>query len=111
MVVFLVFLAILGWIGGSLLLSQATYGVGAIAAACLFAILARIAQAGEQHREMVRLMRAGLGMPDQGMPPPSRPGGWVCPQCRYENGAALFDCPNCGAARPTTTRYRASYSK
>lgn len=104
MVTVLIVLAVLGWIGGSLLLTQATYGVGALTAACLFAILARIAQAGEQHREMSRLMRAGLGMADPAPPTTRAPGTWICVHCQSTNGAGLFDCPRCGAARPTARR-------
>lgn len=39
-----------------LLLAPAVYGVGALAAACLFGILARIAQAGDQHAELMRVL-------------------------------------------------------
>jgi hypothetical protein len=46
----LLVLAVLGGIVGFMFLSQATTGVGIIALACLIAIVARIAQAAEQHR-------------------------------------------------------------
>jgi len=54
MAAFLVLLAVICWAVGGLLLTPATYGVGALIAACLFAILARIAQAGDQHAELMR---------------------------------------------------------
>lgn len=49
----LVVLALLGGIMGFMFLSQATTGVGIIAFACLIAILARVAQAAEQHKELL----------------------------------------------------------
>ena len=49
----LVFLACIIAIGGFFFLSEATVGVGIMAAACLFAILARIAQAAEYHAELM----------------------------------------------------------
>jgi hypothetical protein len=42
---------------GAFLLSQATAGVGALVIACFLGICARIAQAGQQHRVLVRLLR------------------------------------------------------
>lgn len=100
MVVFLVILAILGWVAGSFLLSQATMGVGVLAAACLFGIFARIAQAGDQHREIMRTLRSG-GEPSRADPPrPSMPGDWFCNQCGNRNTTNVFDCTNCGAGRP-----------
>lgn len=96
----LVILALLAAIVGGLTMSQISAGVGILAGACLLAILARMVQAGRQHREMVSLLRQGLGM----APPvvaTNRPGTWTCARCQYENGTGLFDCPHCGAARPT----------
>jgi uncharacterized protein YceK len=49
---FLIVLALLAGCGGLMLLSNATTGVGVIGFACLFAILARIAQAAEQRKEL-----------------------------------------------------------
>jgi len=49
---FLIVLALLAGFGGLMFLSNATTGVGVICFACLFAILARIAQAAEQHKEL-----------------------------------------------------------
>ena len=42
---------------GVYMLSQATAGVGAIAMACFLGIGARVAQAGQQHRAIVRILR------------------------------------------------------
>lgn len=98
--VILVIVACISGLIGFLALSQATTGVGLLAGACLAAILARMAQASHHQGQLTRLMRAGFGLPDR--PAPSgRPGAWICPTCRYENGAGLFDCPHCGTARPT----------
>jgi hypothetical protein len=99
---FLIALAVLGAVIGLLTVTQATQGVWAVAAACLFAILARIAQAGVQHREMVQLMRAGLGLTDPR--PAAPPGAWICARCQRANGPGLFDCAQCGAARPRAER-------
>jgi len=55
-VILLVLLALLIGPAGFMLLSNATTGVGVIALACLFAILARIAQAAEQHKELKNLL-------------------------------------------------------
>lgn len=49
----LIVLALLGGIIGFMSLSQATTGVGIIALASLVAILARIAQSAEQHKELL----------------------------------------------------------
>lgn len=99
----LVILALLAAVVGGLTMSQVSAGVGVLAGACLLAILARMAQASRQHRELVSLLRQGLGL---SLPVTSsgRPGAWICPQCHYENGAGLFDCPHCGAARPPSPR-------
>ena len=48
----LIVVALLVGLIGFGFLSNATSGVGIIAWACLFAILARIAQAAEQHKEI-----------------------------------------------------------
>lgn len=40
-----------------LFINQATLGVGMLAGGCLAAILARVAQAGSHHREIVALLR------------------------------------------------------
>jgi hypothetical protein len=49
----LLVLALLGGIAGFMFLSEATTGVGIIAFACLIGILARVAQAAEQHKELL----------------------------------------------------------
>ena len=49
----LIVLALLFGAGGLLFASQATGGVAAIAVGCLFAILARMAQAAKYHSELV----------------------------------------------------------
>ena len=51
MTVLLVVLSVLGGLLGLVLLSNATMGVGTLAFAILLAILARINQASEHHRE------------------------------------------------------------
>ena len=51
----LVSLALLGI--GLLMITQATLGVGLVAVACVMAILARIAQASDQHAELMRQIR------------------------------------------------------
>lgn len=96
MVKLLVIAAVMAWIGGGMLLTPATYGVGILTAGCLFAILARMAQAGSQHREAMWLLRSGLNVPPPG------PNTWICSKCQWENGGRLFECPNCRAARPTS---------
>jgi len=50
MAAFLVVLAVLAGLIGSVLLSQATLGVGIIGGACLLGILARICQADKDNR-------------------------------------------------------------
>lgn len=56
MVILLVILAILALVVGFFTLSQATLGVGLLAAACLFGILGRIAQAAQHQTELKTLM-------------------------------------------------------
>lgn len=93
----LVIVALVGWVIGILLLSQATYGVGVLAAACLFAILARMAQASRQHQEMRRLIEAqGRALAAQGQV------AWVCMQCGTLAPSGILNCPACGTSRPTT---------
>lgn len=50
----LVLLALVLWFFGFAMLTQATQGVGAVAMACLLAILARMAQAAEHQRVLLR---------------------------------------------------------
>ncbi|HVJ24242.1 MAG TPA: hypothetical protein VM756_09945 [Burkholderiales bacterium] len=57
--IMLVVVAVLFGVGGLVFASQATGGVAAIALGCLFAILARISQAGRHHEESMRA-RANL---------------------------------------------------
>ena len=56
MVILLVILAILALVVGFFTLSQATLGVGLLAAACLFGILGRIAQAAQHQTELKTLL-------------------------------------------------------
>jgi hypothetical protein len=56
MTVLMVVLALLAGLGGFTSLSQATMGVGIICIGCLLAILGRIAQAAEQHRDIKTLL-------------------------------------------------------
>jgi hypothetical protein len=53
MSVVLVVVSVIAALIGVVSLSNATMGVGFVAGACLLAILARIAQAGEHHRELL----------------------------------------------------------
>lgn len=48
----LVILAVLGGLVGLASLSQATFGVGLICGSCLLAVVARIAQAAKEHRDI-----------------------------------------------------------
>lgn len=50
-------MALVVTIGGLFALSQATLGVGSICIACFLAILARIAQAGYQHAEVLNVLQ------------------------------------------------------
>lgn len=58
MVVLLLILAILALAAGFMFLSQATLGVGVIAAGCFLAIVARIAQAAKHQEELKRMLEA-----------------------------------------------------
>jgi hypothetical protein len=51
-------LAVLFWLVGFTMLTQATQGVGAVAMAAVLAILARIIQAAGQHAEIMRHLRS-----------------------------------------------------
>lgn len=51
-----VVLAGLAFVIGIVFLSNATMGVGAIAAGCFFGIFARIAQADRQHRAVLKAL-------------------------------------------------------
>jgi membrane-bound ClpP family serine protease len=57
MVAILVLVAVLGLLVGVTSLSNATAGVGIIGAACLLAIFARIAQAGQQHDRLIKALK------------------------------------------------------
>ncbi len=56
MVVLLLLAAVLAAAGSVLFVSEATMGVWVMAGAILLAALARIAQAGQQHQEAMKLM-------------------------------------------------------
>ena len=75
MTVVLVVLACLGALVGFVFASQATMGVALLAAACLLAIFARIAQASSHHDELKRLLREQrrLGEQEPESPPVHRP--------------------------------------
>lgn len=51
---FLIALAVLDAVVGTFLLTQATAGVGIICLGCLIAIMARIAQAAAQHKQLAK---------------------------------------------------------
>ena len=80
----LVIVALLVALGGALLLSSATTGVGLFAAACLIAILARLAQSSRQHQDIMRVASAG----------------WICMQCGTLAGNRVDVCPSCAVPRP-----------
>lgn len=58
MVALLLLLAFLALVVGLFLLSQASLGVGVIAAGCFLAIVARIAQAAKHQEELKRMQQA-----------------------------------------------------
>lgn len=80
----LVIVALLVALGGALTLSAATTGVGLFAAACLIAILARLAQSSRQHQDVMRATSAG----------------WICMRCGTLSGNRVGACPSCAAPRP-----------
>lgn len=53
----LILLALFGGLVGFLSLSDATTGVGIVCLSCLAAILARIVQAADQHKELTALLQ------------------------------------------------------
>lgn len=57
MTALLIVLGLLAAVLGSLLLSEATMGVGVIGLACFLGILGRIAQASGQHAGITRLLK------------------------------------------------------
>jgi hypothetical protein len=62
----LIILAVLAALVGLVSLSQATLGVGLICGGCLLGVLARIAQAQAQHRELQEVLKragAATGLP------------------------------------------------
>lgn len=61
MIVVLVLIAIAVVAFGVMSLSQATLGVGIIAIGCFIAILARLAQAAEQHKALSRPSAQDVG--------------------------------------------------
>ena len=58
MAIILVILALISGVIGFFSISQATTGVGFLAAACLLAILARISQADKHHKEVIEQQNA-----------------------------------------------------
>ena len=73
----LIVVSILAGLVGLLALSNATMGVGIMAGACLLAILARIAQAHEHHREL-HPAKPFVPVPGPGSSPPDDE--WTPPQ-------------------------------
>ena len=61
-----VLISIVAWLASILYLNQATMGVGAVAAACWFAILARIIQQDSHHRALMKLLREASAAPRSG---------------------------------------------
>lgn len=62
MVILLVILAMIALVVGFFTLSQATMGVGILAAACLFGIFARIAQAADHQAQIKALLQERRGL-------------------------------------------------
>lgn len=61
MIIFLIVLGLLAVVVGSNMLTQATLGVGVICGACFLLILARIAQAHEQHKDLLKRLDSIYG--------------------------------------------------
>lgn len=57
MYIIAVLISIVAWVASLLFLNQATMGVGAVGAACWFAILARIIQQDKHHRDLMHAIR------------------------------------------------------
>lgn len=51
----LVMLSVVAWFSGMLMLTQATYGVGFLCAACALGIYARLVQAAAHHKAAEKL--------------------------------------------------------
>jgi hypothetical protein len=73
-IVLLLILAFLAMASGFIFLSQATLGVGVIAAGCFLAIVARIAQAAKHQEELKRLLEAQALLASAPRYPASSPG-------------------------------------
>lgn len=58
MVVVLVVVSVVCWLIGLVQLSGATFGVGALVAACYFVILARLEQSTRQHKQLIAAIEA-----------------------------------------------------
>jgi len=92
MTALLVLLALAGGVVGFLLLSQLkiTQGVGIIGLACLAGILARIAQADAQHKEVMLMLRTRPF--SKKISPRTLK---VCPYCRQPVPPEATVCPYC----------------
>lgn len=66
MVGFLVLLSVLAGVVGFMLLTEATLGAGIIGVACLLGVLARLAQADQHHKTLMRESQSQAGE-SQGM--------------------------------------------
>jgi hypothetical protein len=77
--------ALLGLVGFAML-SQATSGVGAVALGCLVGILARMAQAADHQKALLKRLPAVVAVPDV-VP---------CPSCGVPSPRTTDTCPKCG---------------
>jgi uncharacterized paraquat-inducible protein A len=86
--VVLIILSVLISLGGLVLLTQATQGVGLICFACLLAIFTRIAQATKQktiYKE--KIVNKSEAVKSE---------HWQCPKCKNVNPNDVNICPKCG---------------
>lgn len=92
MTIILVVICLLSALVGLLSLSNATLGVGLIAAACLVGILARIAQASEHHAALMAVANPGSVTPSFPMrPTPTwQKAAWVCVFALLTAGALVM---------------------
>jgi uncharacterized paraquat-inducible protein A len=105
MIVFLLVVGTIAVLGGVVMLSNATMGVGVVAFGCFMGICARIAQASQHQKELLRAMH---GDPvDDALPrrstAPKEDGRIVCPSCGYRNTATRTTCHQCGLSLPDPT--------
>lgn len=92
---------------GFLYLTQATLGVGLIGLGCLCAVLARIAQADQQHRNLLEVLDKRLSTisaPRLAVPPPAPPAGPAVTMPPAPAPAVSVPTPSPVAAPPSVAR-------